>query len=613
MSDFLAAPSPRWFTIPAHRPFLEDLADGVWRTLSPLGDAAVSQAIVLLPTRRAARALAEAFLKVAGTKAVLLPQIRALGDLDEGEPPFEPGDLALDLSPAISPGRRRFELAGLVVENEHLLERKLDAAAALELADALAGFLDSCQIEEVGDPNAIAALVEGDLARHWRQSADFLCLALDAWPRRLKELGLMDVAARRVALTRRLEARWRDHPTTEVLIAAGSTGSAPAAADLLAAIAKAPRGCVVLPGLDKSLADRAWEDVDDQHPQGGLRRLIARAGLSRDQVRDWDPQEEAASDGRWRRRLINEALRPPEMTADWLDVIADLRREGAAKGEDPFTAGLRGLSVIAARNEEEAASVAALLLREALEVPGRTAALVTPDPALARRVSARLTRWNITADSSAGQPLADAPSAILASLVARAVRDPADPVTLLAILKHPLTRLGLEVEELSPARAALERFGLRGPRPEGWEGLNRRLQSALGEARETGRPEPSTIAAIGHAIELASLAREALAVAEAPYTGDTATPAEAARGLAAALERLAVGFRSGNERPLGRPGRRETCRDSGRDHRRKRRPARSELGRASPSSSTASWPATLSEGAAPSIPACGFWGCWRRG
>ena len=538
MIDFLAAPSPRWFTIAAHRPFLEDLADGVWRTLSPLDEDAVSRAVVLLPTRRAARSLAEAFLAVAGAKAVLLPQIRALGDLDEGEPPFEPGDLALDLPPAISPGRRRFELAGLAVANEHLIERKLDAGAALEMADALAGFLDSCQIEEVDDPGAVKALVEGDLAQHWRRSADFLSLALDAWPRRLAELGLMDQAARRVALTRRLEARWRDHPTNDVLIAAGSTGSAPAAADLLAAIAAAPRGCAVLPGLDKSLAEKAWDQVDDQHPQGSLRRLLARAGLRRDQVRDWTSGRGAATDGRWRRRLINEALRPPEMTADWLDVIADLRREGAATGVDSIAEGLKGLSVITARTEEHQATAAALLLREALEIPGRTAALITPDAALARRVSARLARWNIAADSSAGQPLADTPVAVLASLIARAIRDPADPVTLLAILKHPLTRLGLEADDLSRAVAALERFGLRGPRTDGWAGLNRRLQANLVKARDAEKPNATQIAALGHAIELVPLAREALAPAEAPYTGDTATPAEAARGLATALETI---------------------------------------------------------------------------
>jgi ATP-dependent helicase/nuclease subunit B len=164
-----ARPGPRWFTIPAHRPFTLDLARGLAEALAPLGPEALAEAVVLTPTRRGARALAEAFLAVSGGKAVLLPQVRALGDLDEGEPPFEPGDLALDLSPAITPYRRRFELARVVVQNGRLFDRPLDAAAALELADALAGFLDSLQIEEA-DGSGIDALVPADMARHWQTS-----------------------------------------------------------------------------------------------------------------------------------------------------------------------------------------------------------------------------------------------------------------------------------------------------------------------------------------------------------------------------------------------------------------------------------------------------------
>jgi ATP-dependent helicase/nuclease subunit B len=520
--SFLDHPGPRWFTIPAHRPFLEDLARGVMRALPPSDPAARADAVMLLPTRRAARALAEAFLAVGDARAVLLPQIRALGDLDEGEAPFEPGDLALDLPPAISPWRRRFELARLVVENEDLLERRLDASAALELADALALFLDACQIEETGDPRAVEALVEGELARHWQASARFLNLALEVWPRRLDALGLVDVAARRVLLLRRLAEAWRERPTDQVIIAAGSTGSAPAAADLLAAIAGAPRGCVVLPGLDKSLADEAWASVDEQHPQGGLKRLLDRFALTRDRIADWDGAAERETAGRWRRRLINEALRPPAATADWLHQIDTLRAEGAAAGLDPIAEGLKGLNVITARNEEEAATVAAMLLRETLEERGATVALITPDAALARRVGARLTRWGIAAESSAGRPLAGAPVAVLASLVARAVADPADPVILLAIAKHPLTRLSLSECDLAEARRTLERIGLRGPRPGDWDRLLARL---------AGHPG---------GLDLAHRLHGAITIAAAPYADDVAAPHSAATALATAVETLAA-------------------------------------------------------------------------
>ena len=114
-----------------------------------------------------------------------------------------------------------------------------------------------------------------------------------------------------------------------------------------------------------------------------------------------------------------------------------------------MTKGLTGLSLVVARHEEEAAGAAALLLRGALETPGRTAALVTPDADLARRVSARLSRWGVTADSSAGAPLAGFPVGALASVMAKAAVDPFDPVLLLALAKHPFARFGLEPEDLA--------------------------------------------------------------------------------------------------------------------------------------------------------------------
>ena len=535
---------PRWFTVAPHRPFLDDLAHALDGAFSDGGPEALAEAVVFTPTRRAARALAEAFVRTASERAVLLPQIRALGDLDEGEPPFEPGELALDLPPAITPLRRRFELARLVAANAHLFERPLDAAGALELADALASFLDSVQIEEVVDPARVESLVEGDLARHWRRSADFLAIATKAWPARLEELGLLDVNARRIALLRALAGQWRARPPERPLVVAGITNAAPAMAELLQAAAEAPRGCVVLPGLDLDLAETAWEQVSDAHPQGGLKRLLDQAGVARGAVRPW-PAPEALADqarARSRRRVVNEALRPADATADWLKTIAELRRQGERDGVDPIAEGLKGLSLVVTRAEEETAEAAALMLRETLETPGRTAAMITPDPALARRVSAHLARWDVSVDSSAGAPLAELGAGVLIGLVVRAVVEPLEPATLLAIVKHPRVRLGLDTETLERARRRLERRGLRGARPRSWDELAVRL---------TPRPSEDAVAVVASveaAQALLQAFREALDLAAAPFREGFASPAIAARALAEALEQLAADAE-------GRPGR----------------------------------------------------------
>jgi ATP-dependent helicase/nuclease subunit B len=542
-----AQPGPRWFTLSAHRPFLEDLARGLADSLLPMGPDALAEAVVLVPTRRAARALAEAFLKVTGARALLLPQVRALGDLDEGEPPFEPGVLALDLPPAPAAYRRRFELARLVSDHAHLLQRSIDAAGALELGDALGAFLDGLQIEEAHGVGDLDSLAQGDLAQHWRLSAAFLRLAVDEWPRRLHALGLIDVNERRVRLLDALTTQWTDRPPSTPLIAAGSTGAAPATARLLDAVARAPRGLVVLPGLDLDLAETAWAQVGEQHPQGAMKRLLARAGVGREDVRTW-PSEDVAgqSRGRWRRRLINEALRPAEATADWCDQIAKLRDEAAGEA-DPIAEGLRGLTLADGRNEEHAAALAALLMRETLETPGKTCALITPDRDLARRASARLARWGVEVDSSAGTPLSHCAVGVLLSLLAHAAIEAADPVGLLALIKHPLARLGLEPQVRENGVRTLETRALRGPRPTGWADMRKRLdktpdpaaravlnaiQPALDHLQPALEPERPAL----HARRLAEAA-EALAADERGALGALwAGPAgEAAASLIAAL------------------------------------------------------------------------------
>ena len=462
MSDwFLKSAGPRWFNIPADRPFLDDLAAGLLDLTREAGPEALADAVVLTPTRRAARSLTESFLRMAGeVPALLPPRIRPLGDLEAGEAPFEPGDIVLDLPPAITPVRRRFELLRLVTELEPALGRSPGPTEALGLADALGAFFDSLQIEEVSGDN-LAGLADLDMAAHWQVSLGFLEGALSRWPQRLQDLGLMDVSARRVRLLDALAAKWTAAPPEGLLVAAGSTGSVKATARLLTVIAHAPLGAVVLPGLDQveAYATPEPQPVDDQHPQAALRALLAFADVGVNSVAPWAGRSPAASAGKARRDLVSLALRPADQTADWRKAID-------GEGSEKIREGLSGLTVVGARDVEACALSAALLLRETLETPDRTAALVTPDQDLARRVAARLARWGIVADASAGEPLARFPCAVLAETVALALSDPARPATLLGLLKHAHVRLGRTETELIAARNALELKALRRTRPE---------------------------------------------------------------------------------------------------------------------------------------------------
>lgn len=527
--DPFAAPGPRWYAIEAQRPFLDDLAAGVLDWLGEHPPETLSDAVILLPNRRAARAFTAALAKQAGGRPILLPQVRPLGDLEEDEPPFTPGDIGLDILPAISPLARRFELARLVAAHDP--RAAASPLYALEMADALGAFLDSCHIEEVADLGLVSSLAGADLAQHWIDSAAFLAIAVEQWPARLAELGLMDPAARGTALLRRLAEAWDARPPTHPLIVAGSTGTAPAAAAVIGAAASAPRGCVVLPGLDLDLSVDAWDAVDEQHPQGALKRLLDRHGVARDKVAVWARPEAAPSP---RRRLIAEALTPPKATADWRAAIDAMVGESG----DPIAEGLEGLTLISARAEEEAAAVAAVLMREGLETPGKTTALVTPDPLFARRVQARLSRWGLEADSSAGSPLSITPVGVLLALMADLVGEPFSGATLAALLKHPMVRLGLDARALADRARMLELHGLRGPRPGNWAAVERQLARARAARFERPRPE-GWLAQVDEGETLLAPLRDALDPWLDVFDGKTAYVDAAATAMVQAIERLA--------------------------------------------------------------------------
>lgn len=538
--DPFSAPGPRWFAIEAHRPFLDDLAAGVLDWLGSEPPESLSDAVILLPNRRAARAFTGALSRQAGGRPLLLPQVRPLGDLEEDEPPFAPGEIGLDLPPAIAPLTRRFEMARMIVED---FRPGLSPLRALEMADALGGFLDSCQLEEVEDLQRIATLVEDDLAEHWQESAKFLGLAAEAWPKRLAAMGLVDPAWRRARLLRLLATAWTERPPSQTVIAAGSTGTAPAAADVLAAVAAAPHGCVVLPGLDRDLDPAVWATLGDneQHPQNALWRLLD-GRTERDAVQPWfQPPVEAVvqARARARQRLLNEALRPADATDDWRSVISGLRADAfRAQSADPIAQGLEGLSVVTVRAEEDAAAALALMMRETLETPGKTCALVTPDLALGRRVAARLERWGVLADVSSGQPLSRMAAGRLIDLAVRFMATPLDPHVQLGLFKHPLVRLDLGAIDPGLAVRGLELHALRGPRHRDWSRLRRALFKA-GEPRDDGKVASEgtqTRLAAAHALvdRLEALSEDALA-AFLP----TAALDVAARALTELIEALA--------------------------------------------------------------------------
>ena len=523
---------PAVYTIPSHRSFADSLAAGVIERFgkSPLG---LARGRILVPNNRAVRALTEAFVRASGA-GLLLPRLVPVGDPEIDERvggALDPIDRSEPLPRAIEPTERLLTLASIATGGSS------GSAEALRLAAELARTLDALLVEEIEPGRLKSAAAEAtELAAHWEKSLLKLQLIYESWPAILASRDAMDLASRRSLLLRSLARCWKDEPPAGFTIAAGITTAAPAVAALLARVARLKEGVVLLPGLwlEDTYPKEEWDSLgpdengqgEAAHPQFHLKLLLERMGVSRNEVQRWRSSGGSTSSP-LRARAVANAMAASRFSHKWEKLPAARRR-------------LSGIRLAELPDPASEAQAIALALREALETPAKTAALVTPDRQLALRVSALLQRWGIEADDSAGRPLSQlAPGTLLLGIASTAAEEFA-PVPLLTLLKHPLVG-GEGDDRISWLDAVrLLDLKLRGPRPAaGIAGLDRHFDEE-GGAQEWRRIRPRLAMFDGMFASPISLDEFARQVGDAAteLAGESAWRGEAGRMAAQMLAEL---------------------------------------------------------------------------
>ncbi|MGD0434728.1 MAG: double-strand break repair protein AddB, partial [Acetobacteraceae bacterium] len=520
------------FTIPPGVPFLEALAEG-W--LRQRGDdpLEIANGLILTPTRRAARSLAEAFLRVSPERGLLLPRIVALGALDETPLALEG---ALELPPPVDPLRRLAVLSHLILRMNGAGGAPRTADRAWMLASELATLMDEADRAEIDLAARLPDAADPAYAAHWARTLEFLRIVTYGWPAWLEENGVMNPAARQVALLNAQAAAWEARPPEHPIVIAGTTAGIPSVARLARVVARLPFGRVVLPVLDLLMAEDAWTTMEDSHPQSGLASLLAGLDATRQDVRPWGsdafpghPPARPGDQSPHSPTPDDDSVAPSPNRHPMDERFATLSRallpaSALSAWQETQVLTYDGLWRLKPRDPQEEAEAIAMVLRQAVETPGRTAALVTPDRELAGRVSAALPRYGIIADDSAGEKLIETPPAVFLRLLASAVSEELAPVPLLALLKHPLAAAGLPPAVCRQSARALEIAALRGPRPlPGVSGLRRAIE-------KSGDDLKTFLSRVEACLEPALRFESSL----------EAAPAEALSALIAAAENLAA-------------------------------------------------------------------------
>lgn len=413
----------RLFGVAPGQDFSDTFIAGLLERLAGSPPEVLARVEVFTNTRRARRHW-ESLLR--NGPAQLLPRIHVVSELSQ-DPTLGPvADLA---EPPIATRLRLTQLVRRLLEVEKGLAPPI---AAYELAGSLTALMD--EMAEAGiPPEALGDLDIADASNHWQTALKFLTLISGLWDGD-QQAPALGTEARQALAVDALAARWAASPPAHPVIVAGSTGSRGPTAALMQAVLRLPQGGVVLPGFDFDLNARSWRALSDpdhhspDHPQTGFAALLQRLDLTPQAITPWQGDTRSTP----RTRLVSLALRPAPVTDEW-------RRDGPGLLPDVAPA-LDGVSLLNAPSERAEAAAIAVSLRQTIDTGG-TAALITPDGTLARRVTAALDRWGILPDDSAGRPLPLIPEGVFTSLVLDFLISPA-PVTLTALLKHPLCAQG---------------------------------------------------------------------------------------------------------------------------------------------------------------------------
>jgi len=410
------------FALPPGVDFPKELVTGLLERMASQPPEAMARVQLYLNSGRMLRRVREEFQR---SGARYLPRLRLVSDLGQ--------DPLAGLPLAVSPLQRKLELAQLVEQLTRAIPAFEAGSSHFALAESLSALMAEMQSEGV-HPDALEAIeISESHAEHWRRSLDFIRIVA----RYFEDDAALDSDSRQRQVVEAIAQQWQTHPPTDPIIVAGSTGSRGATATFMRAVSALDQGMIVLPGFDRDMTDAAWNSLYsgvfpvEDHPQFRFRALLDKMGLAVDDVEDWRaifPHDQA------RNRLISLALRPAPVTDQW-------RVEGRELGD--LRDACQGLTLIEARDPRQEALALALILREAAET-GTSAALITPDRLLARRVTSALDRWGIIPDDSAGQPLQQTAPGRLLRHVATFLGQPITIADLLVLLKHPLCATGAD-------------------------------------------------------------------------------------------------------------------------------------------------------------------------
>ena len=423
------------FNIKANYNFLESLSCWV---IDKYGKDPIylSQVTILLPSRRACRAFRDIILKQYKKNSIILPKIKAIGDIDIEEISLNIENIT-ELEDFQKYSKSFLKYHSLLIEEIRSFNKKTNlfgknpTTNQLNLiAKNLEEFLNEIDREELNLDN-LENIDDADIASHKQKILLFLRNFGSNWRNILRKYQIKSETSYQNQLIDFYCQYLKNKEDNFSIIAAGSTGSLKSTSRLLKQIQKIENGFIFISSLDREISNDIFQNLTETHPQFMLKKLLDTLKISRSEICDIEF-------GNFQQRntnlskLLSYSSLPAEKTDIWTKI------------NDITENNIENFNLIECKNTSDEATAIAIIILKELEKKDNNIALITKDKNLAKTVKNLLFRFNVNIDDSKNNNLAESEAAQYLISIANLFNSDFKVSNLLSILKHKITRAGFE-------------------------------------------------------------------------------------------------------------------------------------------------------------------------
>ena len=435
----------QYLNIPANENFLKTLYKYILDTFSS-NQMELSNLVVLLPSRRSCNELKKVFLENSDKQAVLLPNIKAIGDISYDELLLEKIDLNVlktfkEIARPVS--NTKYKL--LMIKQLLNFNKNLNVGQAINLSRELNKFLNEI-ISNNLDFDNLKNLVDEEYAEHWQKSLDLLENFGKKWRDYISENNIISNLEYMYKMIELHTNIYKDKAPSSPILIAGNICNIKKTLELVKVLSKYGNTYFVFKGFENVLNENEFKNINEYHSHFCYLNIVKELKIDIKNIKNIE--NEKIIDDVSRETFYNSFL-PAELTYKW--------------HTSNVKANINNVKYIECNDEYEELNIISYYILNYIHNNGFKNIAIITDVDNSRFIENQLKKWNIPCQNTFGNKLIFNELIVFLTLILDTYLNKFDPDYLLGLLKNKYVLLGYkDKDELNNILNIFEEKVLRG-------------------------------------------------------------------------------------------------------------------------------------------------------